>query len=62
MMKQAHGSAASNTGRLELLQQRINDEDYLRAAIHRMALVLSRELIEITMEGGQNERQRKRRK
>ena len=63
MIEQAHSSiAAINSKRLELLQRRINDEDYLRAAIHRMAHVLSRELIEITMEGGQNERQRKRRK
>ena len=53
---------ALNVKRLELLQRRINDEDYLRAAIHRMALVLSKELMEITMEGRQNERQRKRRK
>jgi len=47
---------------LELLRRRINDEDYLQAAIQRLALVLSNELMEITMEGGYNERQRKRRK
>jgi len=47
---------------LELLRRRINDEDYLQAAIQRLALVLSNELMEITMEGGCNERQRKRRK
>ena len=51
-----------NSKRLETLQRRINDKDYLHAAIQRMALVLSKELIEITIEGGQNERQRKRRK
>jgi len=51
-----------NSGELELLQRRINDEDYLHAAIQRLALVLSNELMEITMEGGSNERQRKKRK
>jgi hypothetical protein len=53
---------ALNSKRLELLQRRINDEDYLNAAIQRMALVLSKELMDFTMEGGRNERQRKRRK
>jgi hypothetical protein len=53
---------ALNSGELELLQRRINDEDYLHAAIQRLALVLSSELMELTMEGGGNERQRKRRK
>ena len=53
---------AVNSKRLELLQRRINDEEYLHAAIQRMALVLSKELMDITMEGGQNERQRKGRK
>jgi hypothetical protein len=63
MLEQTRSSmAAMNSRRLELLQRCINDEDYLRAAIQRMALVLSKELMDITMEGGQNERQRKRRK
>ena len=53
---------ALNSRELEMLRRRINDEDYLHAAIQRLALVLSNELIEITMEGGRNERQRKRRK
>jgi hypothetical protein len=53
---------ALDSRELELLRRRINDEDYLHAAIQRLALVLSNELIEITMEGGRNERQRKRRK
>ncbi|MCL2266771.1 MAG: hypothetical protein FWC17_03260 [Treponema sp.] len=48
--------------RLELLRRRINDENYLHAAIQRLALVLSNELMEISSEGGRNERQRKRRK
>jgi hypothetical protein len=53
---------ALNSKKLELLQRRINDEDYLHAAIQRLALVLSNELMEITMEGGRHERQRKKRK
>jgi len=53
---------ALNSKELELLRRRINDEDYLHAAIQRLALVLSSELMEITMEGGRNEQQRKRRK
>jgi len=53
---------ALNTPRLELLRRRINDDNYLHAAIQRLALVLSNELMEITTEGGRHERQRKRRK
>jgi hypothetical protein len=53
---------ALNTKKLEALRQRINDENYLRAAIQRLALVMSNELMEISSEGGRNERQRKRRK
>jgi len=53
---------ALNSRELELLQRRINDEDYLHAAIQRLALVLSNELMDIRMEGGHNERQRKKRK
>jgi len=48
--------------RLELIRRRINDEDYLHAAIQRLALVLSNEIIEINREGEGYERQRKRRK
>jgi len=51
-----------NTNELELLRRRIDDEDYLHAAIQRLALVLSKELMDITMKGGRNERQWKRRK
>jgi hypothetical protein len=53
---------ALNSCELELLQRRINDEDYLHAAIQRLALVLSNEIMDITTEGGRNERQRKKRK
>ena len=47
---------------LEQLRRRVNDENYLHAAIQRLALVLSNELIGITQEGARHERQRKRRK
>ena len=47
--------------KVELLRRRINDEDYLHAAIQRLALVLSNELMNITREGKSHERQRKRR-
>ena len=54
--------AAVNSQKLELIRRRINDEDYLRAAIQRLALVMSNELMELTMEGRRHEQQRKRRK
>jgi hypothetical protein len=57
MMEQALDSK-----RLELLRQRIDSEDYLHAAIQRLALVLSNELMDISQEGTRNERQRKKRK
>jgi hypothetical protein len=53
---------ALNSVELELIQRRINDKDYLHAAIQRLALVLSNEIMELNMEGGRNERQRKKRK
>jgi hypothetical protein len=53
---------ALNSWELELIQRRINDEDYLHAAIQRLALVLSNEIMDIATEGGRNERQRKIRK
>jgi len=53
---------ALHSRKLELLRQRIHEEDYLRAAIQRLAYVLSNEIMGITTEGGRNERQRKKRK
>ena len=53
---------ALSSSKLEQLRRRINDEDYLHAAIQRLALVLSNELINMTKEGTRFERQRKRRK
>ena len=53
---------ASST-RVEQLRERINDEDYLYAAIQRIAMVLSNELIDMSHRGGRyNERQGKRRR
>ena len=52
-----------SSSKLERLRQRINDKDYMYAAIQRLALVLSNELIDMSQSGGSyNERQRKRRK
>jgi len=61
MLEQALNSNKDDI-RLELIRRRINDEDYLHAAIQRLALVLSNEIIEINREGEGYERQRKRRK
>jgi len=60
MIEQAAAEVTLNKQTLELLRQRINDENYLHAAIQRLALVLSRELMEISSEGGKNERRKKR--
>jgi len=46
--------------RLEVLRQRINDDNYLHAAIQRLALVMSNELMDITQEGGHYERKRRK--
>lgn len=48
--------------RIELLQQKINNEDYLYEAIQRIALVLSNEILGIPQGGVFHERQRKGRK
>ena len=52
---------ALNSKKLELLRHRINDENYLHAAVQRLALIMSKELMEITTEGERHERPRKRR-
>ena len=57
------GSPRALTGnRVDLLRRCIDDDNYLHAAIQRLALVMSNELMEITTQGGRNERQRKKRK
>jgi hypothetical protein len=48
--------------RIETLRQKIDNEDYLYAAIQRIAQVLSNELVDIPQGGTYNERQRKGRK
>jgi hypothetical protein len=60
MMEQTLNPSSSGLDRLELLRRRINDEDYLRAAIQRLALVMSNEIMEITAEGGRHERKRRK--
>jgi len=62
MLERASLAHAMNAKKLEIIRQRINDENYLHAAIQRLALVLSNELMEISAKGGRNERQWKRRK
>ena len=52
-----------SSSKLEKLRKRINDKDYVYAAIQRIAMVLSNELVDMTQNGGNyNERRRKRRK
>jgi len=52
-----------NTGlsRLEVLRQKINNEDYLHEAIQRIALIISNELLDLPQGGRSYERQRKSR-
>ena len=47
--------------RLEVLRQKINNEDYLHEAIQRIALVISNELLDLPQGGRSYERQRKSR-
>jgi len=53
---------STNTKKIEAIRRRINDEEYLNAAIQRLALIMSKELMEMTQEGIRHERQRKGRK
>jgi hypothetical protein len=55
-MEQSLGS-----NELELLRNRINDQDYLYEAIQRIALVLSNELLGISQGGKSYEQRRERR-
>ena len=52
-------NALSST-RLDQLRKRINDKDYMYAAIQRIALVLSNELMDMSPGGSYNERKRRR--
>ena len=47
--------------RLEVLRQKINNEDYLHEAIQRIALIISNELLDLPQGGRTYERQRKSR-
>ena len=51
----------SGLSRLELLRMKINNEDYLHEAIHRIALIISNELLDLPRGGRSYERQRKSR-
>jgi len=56
IMEQTTGST-----RIEQLRKSINDRDYVHAAIHRIAMVLSNRLVGVShREGNRNEGQRKR--
>ena len=51
----------SGLSKLEVLRQKIDNEDYLHEAIHRIALVISNELLDLPQGGRSYERQRKSR-
>ena len=46
-----------SSARLEQLRSRINDKDYMSAAVQRIALVLSNELMAMS-QGGENNHER----
>jgi hypothetical protein len=50
----------SGLSKLEILRQKINNEDYLHEAIQRIALIISNELLDLP-QGRSYERQRKSR-
>ena len=52
---------SSGPSRLEVLRQKINNEDYLYEAIQRIALIISNELLDLPQGGRSYERQRKSR-
>ena len=47
--------------RLEILRQKINNEDYVHEAIQRIALIISNELLDLPSGGRPYEQQRKSR-
>ena len=51
----------SGLSKLEILRQKINNEDYLCEAIARIALIISNELLDLPQGGRSYERQRKSR-
>ena len=50
---------ASGLSKLEILRQKINNEEYLHEAIQRIALILSNELLDLPQGGRSYEQQRK---
>ncbi|MCL2319261.1 MAG: hypothetical protein FWC45_04190 [Treponema sp.] len=52
---------SAGLSRLEVLRQKINNEDYLHEAIQRIALIISNELLDLPQGGRSYERQRKSR-
>ena len=51
----------SGMTKLEVLRSKINSDDYLHEAIHRIALIISNELLDLPQGGKSYERQRKSR-
>jgi hypothetical protein len=51
----------SKLSKLEVLRQKINNEDYLHEAIQRIALIISNELLDLPQGGRSYEQQRKSR-
>jgi hypothetical protein len=52
---------ATGLSRLEIIRQKINNEDYLHEAIQRIALIISNELLDLPQGGRTYEQQRKSR-
>ena len=52
---------ASELTKLEILRQKINNEDYIYEAIQRIALIISNELLDLPRGGRSYEQQRKSR-
>jgi|GEM_PF-2814299 len=57
---QTENEESLDSKKLEVLRQRINDENYLNAAIQRLALVMSNELMQLTKEGNRHEQWKRR--
>ena len=52
---------ASGLTKLDILRQKINNEDYVYEAIQRIALIMSNELLDLPQGGRSYEQQRKSR-
>ena len=61
LAKLSFREAMGGPSRLEVLRQKINDEDYLHEAIQRIALIMSNELLDLHQGGRSYEQQRKSR-